>query len=349
LVSLILGCAAASFAQDLGEIARQERARKQEHPSPATYVYTNDDLQRQHILVPEDQARVVATRRAATNPAEQVAQAPAPAPASAAPIVAASPAVTAATAFVPAPATTGASVATPVAAASPAPISTPTAATVSAAVVVPASTQVVSARTVTAEPKPTPLQAILQLVREASAEKHPATRHFSEPAIEELPSEARRSPAAEKPAARREIAPKLVVSRSAESRPHRHLAIVARERVDPGMLGIITVEPGDSLWTLARRYLGRGTRWRELAALNTQVLNVNVLHVGEWICLPSGDLQNAREKITPRARAPARHLAQNTCPPQDQNGRSDRFVVTAEPLGGPLRPGLSPGRCTSTP
>ncbi|HEX4075847.1 MAG TPA: LysM peptidoglycan-binding domain-containing protein [Candidatus Acidoferrales bacterium] len=346
-MSLILGCAAASFAQDLGEIARQERARKQEHPSPATYVYTNDDLQRQHILVPEDQARVVA-RKAATNPAVQVAQAPAPS----APSVAASPAsaVTAPVVSIPTPvATESASVSTAVGAASPSPISPLPTATVSAAAISPTTGRVASAKNVTAEPKPTPLQAILQLVREASVEKHPATRRFSESAIADVPSDPR--PSAETQSARRETPPTLVVPRAAESRPHRHRVTREPADADHGMPDIITVEPGDSLWTLARRYLGRGTRWRELAALNTQILNVNVLHVGEWISLPSGDLQNAREKIAPRARAPSPHphLAQSACPQQDQSSRSDRLIVTAEPLGGPLREGLSPGRCRSTP
>src|SRR5579862_1081205 len=88
LVSLILGCATASFAQDLGEIARQERERKKEQPDRAAYVYTNDDLQRAHILVPEDKARALAAREAATKPEAQVAQTPA-ASVAAAPVVAA--------------------------------------------------------------------------------------------------------------------------------------------------------------------------------------------------------------------------------------------------------------------
>src|SRR5271168_1632892 len=78
LVSLILLCAAGSFAQSLGDIARQERERKKEQPPRATYIYTEDDLKKEHILVPEDQARVLASRRNASNPAVQVAQLPVP-------------------------------------------------------------------------------------------------------------------------------------------------------------------------------------------------------------------------------------------------------------------------------
>ncbi|HEX4004210.1 MAG TPA: LysM peptidoglycan-binding domain-containing protein [Candidatus Acidoferrales bacterium] len=343
LVSLVLGCAAASFAQDLGEIARQERARKQQDPSPAAHVYTNDDLQRQHILVPEDRARVLAARRAATNPETQVAQASA----SAAPVVAPSPApvATAAAVSVSAPTAAAPAASDPLAAASPAPISTATIPAVSTAAA-PVSSYAASAAIVTVQRGQTPLQAILQLVREASAEKHSGSRRFSEPAVAGLRSRPQPSPAGNQ-AAREEIAPRLV-SRSAESRPHRHAAIFEPAAADPGIPDIITVQPGDSLWALARRYLGRGTRWRELAALNTQVRNANVLHVGEWICLPSGDLQNAREKIAPRTRAPAPRLVRNLCPPQRQ-GPSSRFLVTAEPLGALSRRELSPDRCTSTP
>lgn len=53
-------------AQDLGEIARQERAKKQNNPPPpATHVYTNEDLRRQQILTPEDQSRFSATTQPA--------------------------------------------------------------------------------------------------------------------------------------------------------------------------------------------------------------------------------------------------------------------------------------------
>ena len=276
LVSLILGCAAASFAQDLGEIARQERERRKEQPARSTYVYTNDDLQRQHILVPEDQARVLAARGGASNPVVQVAQAPvSPAPV----VVAASPAPIA---------TAAASVSAPVASEPAAPI----------------SHSPVSASAVTVQPKPSPLEAIRRLVREDSVQERPATathRHAPR-AIVDIPFGVRMPPAEQTKSARRETATSPV-SRTAFVRARRHLASV--QPVDLGVAGVVTVERGDSLWALARRYLGSGRRWRELAALNSQVLNPNVLHVGEWICLPSGNIQSAHQKISPRARAPA--------------------------------------------
>jgi nucleoid-associated protein YgaU len=57
------------YSQSLGEIARQERERKQQHPSQATHVYDNDDLARPHILLPEDEKRVQAKKKVNTPPA----------------------------------------------------------------------------------------------------------------------------------------------------------------------------------------------------------------------------------------------------------------------------------------
>jgi nucleoid-associated protein YgaU len=261
LVWLALSCAATSFAQSLGEIAQQERERKKEQPPRATYVYTNDDLKRQHILVPEDQARVLATRRSTSTPAVQVSQLPVPAP--------------------PVPAW-------PVPA-SPAPVSAPP---------VPASIPPASASTVAVVPPPTPLEPPL----ENSVRNHLQTQLSTPPGISPVPPGALLSPAA----GRKTVRPRPVtglVSHSDFSRPQPHRAILEREPVDSGM-AVVTVERGDSLWKLAKRYLGKGTRWRELAALNTQVSNADVIHVGEWIRLPAGDVQTARQTIAPHARAP---------------------------------------------
>jgi len=59
----LLICATPSFGQDLGDAARQERERKQHTPRRSTHVYTNDDLKRAQILVPEDRARVLEAQR----------------------------------------------------------------------------------------------------------------------------------------------------------------------------------------------------------------------------------------------------------------------------------------------
>ena len=64
LVPALLGlfflttCVSTISAQDLGELARQERARKQAEPPHEVHIYTNDDLARPKILIPEGDAKI---------------------------------------------------------------------------------------------------------------------------------------------------------------------------------------------------------------------------------------------------------------------------------------------------
>ncbi len=57
-LSLIFIGAASISAQDLGALAREERARKQAESPHDVHVYTNDDLARPKILVLEDDAKI---------------------------------------------------------------------------------------------------------------------------------------------------------------------------------------------------------------------------------------------------------------------------------------------------
>ncbi|MGB9435973.1 MAG: LysM peptidoglycan-binding domain-containing protein [Candidatus Acidiferrum sp.] len=68
-------CVLQTRAQDLTEAARQEKARKTAEQKSPRHVYTEEDLKRQVILTPEDQARAE-TRKRLQNapPAEQNAQ-----------------------------------------------------------------------------------------------------------------------------------------------------------------------------------------------------------------------------------------------------------------------------------
>lgn len=56
-----------SSSQDVAEAARQERARKQN--SSSKHVYTNEDLHRSKILTPEDQGRAAAAKQKQQPPA----------------------------------------------------------------------------------------------------------------------------------------------------------------------------------------------------------------------------------------------------------------------------------------
>lgn len=48
-----------------------------------------------------------------------------------------------------------------------------------------------------------------------------------------------------------------------------------------------TVQPGDSLWSIARRYLGDGARYTEIFALNReQIQHPNLIHPGQVLVMP---------------------------------------------------------------
>jgi len=74
-VFLFLFSTILSQGQDLAEAARQERARKATQQKAPRHVYTEEDLKRQKILTPRDQAAVEAAKKQTdTTPAQQNAE-----------------------------------------------------------------------------------------------------------------------------------------------------------------------------------------------------------------------------------------------------------------------------------
>ncbi len=61
---------------------------------------------------------------------------------------------------------------------------------------------------------------------------------------------------------------------------------VAPPSVNSGMWHVV-VQPGDSLWKLAERNWGTGTRWHELLSVNPSISNPDHIRVGDEIYLPS--------------------------------------------------------------
>jgi len=55
----------------------------------------------------------------------------------------------------------------------------------------------------------------------------------------------------------------------------------------PATAPLIVVQPGDTLWTLSRQHLGRGTRWLELLAANPAVEDPSRLVPGTQLVLPA--------------------------------------------------------------
>jgi nucleoid-associated protein YgaU len=53
------------------------------------------------------------------------------------------------------------------------------------------------------------------------------------------------------------------------------------------ILHAVTLQRGDSLWKLAQQNLGKGSRWRELLAINPGIVNPSQIEAGAQIYLPA--------------------------------------------------------------
>ncbi|HWP83784.1 MAG TPA: LysM peptidoglycan-binding domain-containing protein, partial [Terriglobia bacterium] len=62
---------------------------------------------------------------------------------------------------------------------------------------------------------------------------------------------------------------------------------------------VVRARRGDSLWKLAARYLGKGGRWREIAAVNPHLRNVNHIRAGEPIRLPGSQQWQTPVAVSP--------------------------------------------------
>ena len=54
----------------------------------------------------------------------------------------------------------------------------------------------------------------------------------------------------------------------------------------------ILVQPGDSLWKLARRHLGNGSRWNELLASNPTISDPHHIQPGALLVVPATELRS---------------------------------------------------------
>jgi nucleoid-associated protein YgaU len=61
----------------------------------------------------------------------------------------------------------------------------------------------------------------------------------------------------------------------------------------PGHMAV-TVRRGDSLWKLARNYMGSGARWQSIAFLKNHPGSPDLIRVGEVVLIPVSDSQRAR-------------------------------------------------------
>ena len=306
-----------AHGQSLGDIARQERARKASQPQPQqpVHVYDNDDLARQQILLPEDRDRIEA---AGQPPAPS---APATAQSTAQPATAAQ-----TSAGINAPITNSAPLGeiaryyrVQKAARQPQP---QTAQQISATGNSPQSsarTTNPSASASTSAPSASPgpqfadsatpprvtyisnapdanapslgdiaryyraLKAARQQQESQSAEQHPTTPapslaypNFTNPPAHTSPKSVPLRTGAT-PIGTATPAPSVQPAPDTTSAPENPVDGSA----------CLQIRRGDTLWNLARKFLGHGTKWPVLAANNSQLRDPARLQVGTWVRLPA--------------------------------------------------------------
>lgn len=68
----------------------------------------------------------------------------------------------------------------------------------------------------------------------------------------------------------------------------------------PASASSYTVVKSDSLWSIAQKHLGRGTRWTEIYEANKDVIkNPGSIYVGQVLNIPDGSASAPVETVTP--------------------------------------------------
>lgn len=256
--------------QDVAEAARQARERKAaQQPNGTRHVYTDEDLKRNKILTPEDETRVISRKAPQSAPEKKNVE----------PQVAdenqnATSLGEVARRYREEKAARQAERAAKNAAPSRYPLDVPGKALAAPKPeVMPGSGSLRGDELKPAERKlaPTPRNIL----------PAPASKDFAPAAKNVVPAPRNNFPARVSPFAPRE----MVVPRGPQ--PNAPLAVLARS------LARQKVQPGDSWWKLASRYLGKGSRWEELLRVNPGLSrNPGRLPAGVYIFVPG----NARAK-----------------------------------------------------
>jgi nucleoid-associated protein YgaU len=58
----------------------------------------------------------------------------------------------------------------------------------------------------------------------------------------------------------------------------------------------VRVRRGDSLWRLARRFLGDGARWQEISNVNPELSDPNLIRSGQWLRLPRAEARSLAQE-----------------------------------------------------
>jgi LysM repeat protein len=225
-----------SSGQDLGEIARQERQRRQNQTHPPIHVYTDEDLKRAQILLPGDRARFLEATKATVSPDHGGMNA-----------------------------------------------------------------QASDEKPQTAqESNPAAIPLIPELSLGEIARRYRAEKETAEAErkwLEALNAQPQRfslampAPLAAPDRTKLSRVPSLPTDATAQSIGQR---LLAGQETEPQPPAAVQVQAGDTLWGLARTYLGSGTQWRRLMAANPGINDPRQLRAGAWINLPAVDDSAAR-------------------------------------------------------
>jgi nucleoid-associated protein YgaU len=274
--------AAPLYGQSLGDIARQERARKQSEPQQTTHVYDNDDLTRDQILLPEDKQRI--------ESANQTPAAVAPPTASQ---TEAKPVASVDTNSLPLGDIARHYRALKAARQQQAAQQQPAQSSPTEAAPPPSQAEIHLDPNV--DPNTLPLGDIARYYRalKAARVQQDSQSATSKP-VTAAPALA--YPTFTQPQSHQvaPVAPKFPSTGPAPSplktERERQAAVPSTDgsaRLTPNpAVATIRIRHGDTLWTLARKYLGRGRDWLLLAARNPQVANPARLRVGGVLRLP---------------------------------------------------------------
>jgi nucleoid-associated protein YgaU len=308
LVSVLMAVTVPSSAQNLADAARQERERKKSRPHQM-HVYTNEDLAKPRILMPEDQARVVA-RMNGTAPVIETADS----------------------------SNASADASVPARLRNPLrplaeihrsketrPASLPVAAQNVMQHPAPGATNPVKAHPVLGTlgnkatsasplapltPVPLPATNLPTQIQDASRISSTSTYVVAQPLphFESLPPRRQDGRQTAVRGWQQESSAPLSVGRDtprnswgkAETgdladRPAQIQTRALPERIESRSLAspirakgqTVLVQAGDSLWKLAARYFGHGERWTELAKLNRQLADPDLIHPGQTIWIPT--------------------------------------------------------------
>ncbi|HXA00263.1 MAG TPA: LysM peptidoglycan-binding domain-containing protein [Candidatus Dormibacteraeota bacterium] len=259
-------------SQDVAEAARQERARKQQPPAEH-HVYTNEDLRRGKILTPEDQTRAAANRKRPAAPTAKPNTEPLDAnsgkPQEPLGEVARRYRNLRREAIHPSPfhlpsnqpELAAPKILAPVPELKPTPQPRPPARNFAP---VNPSTPIHRAPSVSAPALP-------------SIPSH-RVDPFSRRRVQPIPPAMAIRPVEPRTSAQPNFPPSVQPNLPSASRSPRSTKIFAQS---------IIVRQGDTLWTLSRQHLGRGTRWLELMAANPNLPDPTRLAPGTTLVLPS--------------------------------------------------------------